>query len=234
MRIKTMTLGAVGLVAAAGFALAVPDLAHATNPPAASSTVSAAEDSSDPKHSAAAERIKTDLRGLVENGGITDEQATAVADTLAERAGQRMDRPGGPGGRHGPRGQHGVIGGTGLDAVAAVLGLGTDELRDELGGRTLGEIADEAGVSRGDVVRAIVDAQAERISERVTEGDLTQDRADDIIAELEHRAEDMLDRPGGERPAGGHDGMRAGPESSPGAWAAGPGTATPETSPATS
>ncbi len=241
MRIRTMALGVGGLVAASTLALAIPDLAAAASAPAPSSTVSTAEDgSNEDRRAAAAERIKRDLAELVDDGTITDAQAAAVADTLAERLGARMDGPGrhpgrhghgGHPGPHGPRGGHDAIGGADLDAVAGILGLDPGELREKLADQTLGEITDDVGVSRDDVVQAIVDAQTQHLNNEVTEGDLAQDRADEIIARLQLRAENLLDRSIGERPGRDRDRMPGGPDDPADAPTVSPATETPSASP---
>jgi hypothetical protein len=62
----------------------------------------------------------------------------------------------------------------------------TQELEDALeeDGTSLADVAEQRGVSSQAVVDALVAAAEERIATRVSEGDLTQERADELRAEL--------------------------------------------------
>jgi len=145
-------------------------------------------------------RITEALADLVTAGTITQEQADAVAETLASS--DSLRGPGGHGG-HGGLGGFGILT-EGLETAASALGITEDELRTQLeAGDTLGEIADNAGVERATFVDAMVTFAQEQLAERVTAGDLTQERADEISADLEDRITESLDR---SRPMGGRGG----------------------------
>lgn len=94
------------------------------------------------------------------------------------------------------------------EEVAAALGLTTDELqaaRDT--GRSLAEIAADQNVSVDVVVDALVDDVEAHLTEKVAEGDLTQEEADERLASAEERAADKVEAiPGedGERGSRGH------------------------------
>jgi hypothetical protein len=97
---------------------------------------------------------------------------------------------GGPGG-HGP----GLVG---LQAAAKALDMTTDELITSLqSGKTLEELADEAGVALQDVQDAIQAAHEEelrtRIEQAVSDGTMTQEKADWLLEGLE---KGFLDGPG--------------------------------------
>jgi hypothetical protein len=88
----------------------------------------------------------------------------------------------GPGGRG--------LGLEGLQAAAEALNMSTDELIDALqSGRTLEELATEAGVDIQDVQDAIQAARAEsfrtRIQQAVENGTITQEHADWLLEGLE-------------------------------------------------
>lgn len=220
MRTKTIALaagGALALTTLGGVAVAVPTLTAADTP---SVTESAEPDDADaPGAPTAAERlaertsrIAEELAGLVSDGTLTQEQADKVASTLAEAAPGRG--PGGPGHGHGPGGGPGGLGGVlreGLDTAAGTLGLEEDVLRDRLrDGETLGEVADAEGVARDDLVAALVTRAQELLADAVADGDLTQERADEISSGLTEKITEGLDRSGpgprGDRPAPGeHD-----------------------------
>ncbi len=93
----------------------------------------------------------------------------------------------------------------GLEAAATTLGMSTDTLRSELhAGRTAGQIAEDAGVSRDALAEAIVAALAARLDAAVATGRLTQAEADARQAALAAKVTERLDRVGGpgHRPLG--------------------------------
>jgi len=80
----------------------------------------------------------------------------------------------------GPRGLHSEAA---LEAAAKALGMTTDELSTALsGGQTLADLAEEKGVDIADVKEAVEAAQVAEtktgITQAVTDGTLTQDKAD--------------------------------------------------------
>ena len=88
-------------------------------------------------------------------------------------------------------------GGRNLDTVAEVLGLEVDELRAQLSeGAT---IADVAGADLDAVIDALVAEKTERIADAVESGRLTQDEADEKLAEIEDRVTDKVNGIRGER-----------------------------------
>lgn len=90
-------------------------------------------------------------------------------------------------------GRRGHRGGCDLDEAAAAIGIDEDALRSALdSGDTIAEVAEANGVSVDVVIDAMVDAKAERISAKVTEGRITQEEADDKLAELEARITDRV------------------------------------------
>jgi polyhydroxyalkanoate synthesis regulator phasin len=160
--------------------------------------------------------VQDALSGLVDDGTITQDQADAVEDALADA---RPEHPFGHGGfLFGPGGD--------FSTLADSLGIDEDELRSELSdGKTIADIAEEQGVDVQDVIDDIVAAQRERLDEAVADGDLTQDEADEILANAEERVtafvngerpdpEDLPDLP--DRPDLRHE-WRGGP------WGHGPG-----------
>jgi len=98
-----------------------------------------------------------------------------------------------------PFGWHGRGGGfaggfggeAGMEAAAGVLGLTADELATELwGGKTLSELADEAGVElqavRDAVDAARKDAMRQTIEQAVLDGQLSREQADWLLEGLEN------------------------------------------------
>ena len=93
--------------------------------------------------------------------------------------------PGGPGGGRGP-----WLGQAELEAAAKVLGMTADELSTALqSGKTLQDLADEAGVNIDDVHAAIQAAHAtelrDRIAQAVQDGTITQENADWLLEGLD-------------------------------------------------
>ena len=141
----------------------------------------------------AADRVREALTGLVEDGSLTEEQADEVATTLSESGL----------GRGGHHGGHRL----GLETAAEALGMTEDELRTALepDGTSLADVAEAEGVDVGTLVDALVEAQQERIAQAVEDGRLTQEEADERLADLEERVTERVNSadpgPGGR---GGH------------------------------
>jgi len=90
----------------------------------------------------------------------------------------------------GPGDGRGPLGGAGLEAAAQVLGMTTDELTTALqSGKTLEQLATEAGVDVQDVKDAIQAVHAtemrERIQQAVDDGKITQENADWLLEGLD-------------------------------------------------
>ena len=126
------------------------------------------------------DKIRDALAGLVEDGSITDAQADEVAGTLAELAVGR----GGHGGGIRPD----------LAAAATALDMTEDELREALqvDDTSLADVAGQQGVEVDALVDALVTAQQERIAQAVEDGDLTQEEADERLADLEARVTERV------------------------------------------
>jgi hypothetical protein len=123
----------------------------------------------------------------------------------------------GPGDGQGGRG----LGQVELEAAAKVLGVTADELSAALrDGKTLQDVADEAGVAFEDVQAAIQAAHAaelrERITQAVTDGTITQANADWLLEGLDKGYIGVPGAFGLGGPRGGHGpGNGAGPLAQP-------------------
>jgi hypothetical protein len=150
------------------------------------------------------ERVMEKLGPLVEEGTITQAQAEAVAEVLAE--GPRH-RP------HGPRG-------AGLETVAEFLGISVDDIRAALEeGQTLADVAADNGSSAQALIDELVAEAEERLDQAIADGRLDEAEKADKLAEITERVTDMVNgefefgRPGGERgPRPGGPGRGPGPE----------------------
>jgi len=150
--------------------------------------------------------VQEALTGLVDDGTISQEQADAVEAVLEEARPERAMH------------HRGFRRHLALSVVAESLGISQDELRSALGeGSTIADVAADEGVGVASVIDAIVTAVQERLDERVAAGDLTQERADELLAGAEERATALVN---GELPASerghrhGHRGF--GPDSGAG------------------
>ena len=102
-------------------------------------------------------------------------------------SGPRGDGPG-----FGPIGHFG-----GLAAAADYLGLTADELRTELDAdSSLADVAEAEGKSVDGLVDAIVAAATEDLAAAVEAGRLTDAQRDDIVATLEERVTELVNRTG--------------------------------------
>lgn len=87
-------------------------------------------------------------------------------------------------GRHGHRGHRGAR----AEETAGLLGIEVDELRTALqAGDTLAEVAEANGVDPQTIIDAKVDSATERIQAKVDAGDITQEEADEKLADLDER-----------------------------------------------
>lgn len=126
--------------------------------------------------------------GLTTAFAQQDDSATTTTEQPAVPDGDQA-RPGGPGcaGR-----------GPGLEAMADAIGISEDDLRAALeDGQTPAEVAEANGVSRADLVDAIVADIDEHLDQAVEDGHLTEAEADERRADVEEHANAIVD---GERP----------------------------------
>ncbi len=95
------------------------------------------------------------------------------------------------------RGGRGPVG-AGMETIAEQLGMGGDELREQLrDGKTIAELASEKGVELQAIIDAVMDDARERMAEEVTEEDITRKRADEMLEHMQERLTDMLENGGG-------------------------------------
>jgi hypothetical protein len=96
-----------------------------------------------------------------------------------------------PFGGHGGRGfGQRSLDGAGLEAVANVLGMTTDQVAAALeGGQTLRDLAEQAGVEMEDIFEALNAVRAESMRERIAlaveDGSMSQEKADWLLEGLD-------------------------------------------------
>lgn len=133
------------------------------------------------------------LDGLVEDGTLSREQADAVTDGLRSRLEEWADRWRGEDGDGDDDRGPGVLRGL-WEEAASIIGVAPDALHDGLrDGRSLAEIAAEAGVERQDLVDALVAEGEGALDRAVAEGVLDEERAADLAAELPAQVERLVD-----------------------------------------
>jgi hypothetical protein len=77
----------------------------------------------------------------------------------------------------GMEGRGGMRDGGGLDAAAQAIGISVDQLRQELPGKSLAQVAADHNKTANDVTSALTDAANKRIDAAVTDGRLTDEQA---------------------------------------------------------
>ena len=112
--------------------------------------------------------------------------------------GQGFPFPGG--GRGGPRG------GAELTTAAQAIGISADQLRQELPGKSLAQVAQAHGKNPTDVANALKNAAHQRIDQAVTAGRLTADQANQQKTQVDQRIDQQMTEV---RQQGGH-GSQAG------------------------
>lgn len=85
--------------------------------------------------------------------------------------------------------------GFGLNSVAEFLGISQDQLRTELrGGKSLAQVAQDHGKTRDQLKDAIVSSARDALNKAMTNGKLTQEKADSILKKLQDNIDTMIDR----------------------------------------
>ena len=118
------------------------------------------------------------------------------------------------GGRHGPG-----RGGMDLTAAAQAIGISADQLRQELPGKSLAQVAQAHGRNPADVATALKNAANQRIDQAVANGRLNATQATDMKQRAAQRIDQLMNEvktqfgPGG--PGRGNGVPGPGPSSAP-------------------
>ncbi len=142
----------------------------------------------------------TDRLGeAVANGRIDADQAAEIETRMVEQISERINtvhegRPQGPhdGANRGPFRQEMIQSLTDLGLDADALRAGRQE------GKTLAEVAAEAGVSEDSLVDALVQGAQERLSQAQQSGRMSDERMAEMTDGLEERITQMISRQPGE------------------------------------
>jgi tape measure domain-containing protein len=100
-----------------------------------------------------------------------------------QERGERESRGPGRGGNQGAQGPN-------LEDLAAALGLTTEELQAEFeAGKRLPELLEELGIDEADLQAALQAARVAHIQQAVSDGELTQEQADEMLERMETAAQ---------------------------------------------
>ena len=149
--------------------------------------------------------VESVIKGLVDDGTLTQEQADKVLAALQSagigQGGFPGGMPGGDGDGDGGRGRGGVGMFGGLDSVATLLGISTSDIQTALAnGQTLAQIAEANGKTAQDVIDVLVQAVKDHFTPEVASGEHTQEEADAMIAAATQQITDFVNNGG---PLGG-------------------------------
>ncbi|MBX3315034.1 MAG: hypothetical protein KF906_12015 [Actinobacteria bacterium] len=139
-----------------------------------------------------------------------DEAKANLPDRIADAVDKTFEGRGDMGGRF-------PILSKGLTVAADTLGMTEDELRTALreDGKTLAEVAEAQGVDRQTLVDALVADANARLAEKVADGTITQEQADERAGTITDAVEKMVDGEGfGQGGPRGRGGFRGGDDSS--------------------
>ncbi len=127
-------------------------------------------------------------------GQLTQAQAEKLKQRIADAQGLGLGARGALGKTAKAFKQRLVARSKALGPVASLLNTSREELRAELkAGKSLAEIAAAKGVSRADLVAAMVAPAKERLAKAVAAGTLTQTRADELAKRLTERVSKLVD-----------------------------------------
>ncbi|NJN67136.1 MAG: hypothetical protein HC884_10710 [Chloroflexaceae bacterium] len=149
--------------------------------------------------------MKARLDTQVEAGRLTQDEADERLAEARERITERMNETRPSGEREGsapPDRMSPPPHGGNLETIAETLGMTTEDLMSALQeGKTIAEVAETQGVDLDTVVDAVLTEVEARLDTQVEAGRLTQDEADERLAEARERITEQMNetRPSGER-----------------------------------
>jgi len=124
------------------------------------------------------------------SGRITQEQADRARERIESGKGLRrfFDRL-----EERRERRHDVVRRGIIESAAGALNMSAEELRAELkAGLSLAEVAEQQGVSADDLKSRITTDAQSKLAQAVENGRLTQERADELLARLTERLDDII------------------------------------------
>jgi polyhydroxyalkanoate synthesis regulator phasin len=134
----------------------------------------------------------TRIDQAVTAGKLTAAQAATEKTSVDQRIDQQVNQVKQPGSKGGPGG----FGRGGFDATAAAtaIGIPADQLRTELPGKSLAQVATAHGKTAADVATALKNAAHTRIDQAVTAGRLTADQATQQKTQVDQRIDQQVNQ----------------------------------------
>ena len=206
MRGRLRVVAAAGALAIAGVAGTAVVAVNAqqptptpTPPPAAQQRTQAATDfinrlaqnlgiGADRLRAALQQTALQEVDAALGRGDITAQQAQQARERI--NAGE-IGKLGFGIGRGGGRGGFGL--GASRDQLAQFLGVTAEQLRTELNGRSLAQVVQAHGRSRDQLIQFLTTTAQQQMAAAVQAGRLTQQEADQRLANLRSRIEQMVD-----------------------------------------
>lgn len=139
------------------------------------------------RHGKGAKFVDSTLQSLVQDGTITQDQATKIEQRLKERF-------------QGGRAKVREFAKEAMQTAADTIGISPEQLRDQLkSGKSVAQVATDNNVEPQKVVDAIVAKVNAKIDQAVTDGKLTQEQADQMKSKAPQRVSELVDRTWGQR-----------------------------------
>src|SRR5919199_1521856 len=144
------------------------------------------------------------IDALAKRLNISSQNLESAITQARSDAGLPANGQGFPGGferGRGPRGGFGLD----LNAAAAAIGITPDQLRTELVGKSLAQVAQAHGKTANDVATALKNAAHQRIDQAVSNGRLTADQANTQKTAVDQKIDQLMTQvlpqrgPGGPR-----------------------------------
>jgi hypothetical protein len=190
---RTVVVGAATLLVAGGSGAAIAASQGSSASPEAfvESLAEHLDVSTDELEDAARAAAIDQVDAAVADGRITEEQAEALKGRIEEGGFPPLFAPalfGGPEIHHG-----GGVFVDGLDAAADYLGLSEAELRGRLQeGQSLAEVARAEGKSVDGLKEALIGEAEKSLDQSAEDGELTRERADEILERLREHIDDFV------------------------------------------
>ena len=217
---RKLAVGAAGLAVLAGsggaYAAAAGTTQTAPKPADRAAEQKAFLDDVAKRLNVTRDQLDTAIKGAAEAridaavaaGRLTKEQGEAAKKRLASGVpllagpgilGARPAHPGGPGFGH--RGGFGFL--PGFEGAADYLGLTDEKLHEQLrAGKSLADIAKAQNKDVAGLKAALKTAMTNRLEEAVKDGHLTEAQKTEILADVDDRLDDLINRTPPKRPDG--------------------------------
>jgi hypothetical protein len=141
-----------------------------------------------------------EVDAAVARGDLTAQQAQTAKDRINSDEFGGFGFAFGRGGPGGPGGGHGIF--VERDQLAQFLGITAEQLRTESEGKSLAQVAQAHGKTRDQLIQFIISSAQTRLAADMQAGRLTQQQADQRLADLRSKVGEMVDqvRQAGQRP----------------------------------